>query len=304
MNYCLSMIFSLFGFVFNMASLVVFTLLLRESKHSNELFKYYWLKKLCESILSLLYATTAFSRCFNLPTTYEFQVFRLVFVFYFAFCLSMIKIFLEFAATFNLYRKLTQIFRLLDKIPIYIIILTFSGAAFVFYIYIFFEREITERNYFNSSSIEIFYDIGKTNFHFTPIGKALRLSNSLIRDGLFVFLIIFMNILILIKLKQIVSFNNSTTRNNKKARANIRIAFMVILSSILVAISHIFLLVEYIVFLESLKQGTDLTQAIMLFLMYFLSPSGSFFAFYLFNKAFSKKVKGIFLGIKRLFLHI
>ncbi len=184
-TYIILLIFSPIGILFNMTSLLVFTLLLKEKKQpTSDLFKYYWLKLVCDCYLSFMNLTRIFLNFFNLSIskTYAFQVFQMIFIIYFVFCFSMISIFLESAATFNLYRKLTQIFKLLNKIPIYFILLTFSLPTCLFYIYKFFEREILEKNDFNSTNNETLYEIEYTSFRLTTHGKAFRLLNSSIRD--------------------------------------------------------------------------------------------------------------------------
>jgi len=306
-TYLILFVFSPIGISFNIVSLLIFTLLLKQKKHSTvDLFKYYWLKLIFDCYLSLMNFTRIFFIYFNLPIgqTYGYQVFQIVFTVYLVFCFSMLSISIESAATFNLYRKLTQSFRILDKIPIYLILLIFTVPTCLFYIYKFFEREILEKTDFNTTNNKSVFEVQYSSFRLTTHGKVFRILNSSIRDGFFVCFIIFINVLIIIKLRNLIGFHKKANRElaNKKTSANIRIAFMVILSSILVAISHVFLFLEYILNLSALEQrGTKITEFVILFLNYFVSPFCTFFIFFFFNKAFSKKSKRMFICFKTLF---
>jgi len=199
--------FSLIGLPFATFSAVIFFLLIRQSNSTLDLFKYYFTKSIVDSLMLSFNVIISGLKmwCDPCHKTPIFIYIDLIIRLYVSFILFILSIYLELVATFNIYRKLVQYFKLLNRIPVYFKIIVPAIIFSTFYIYKFFERQVTEEVVFNGSVNETIYQLTFTDFRWTSLGKTFRMVNSLTRDAVFVALIIIVDILIAFKMREIIS---------------------------------------------------------------------------------------------------
>jgi hypothetical protein len=260
--------FSLISMPLAAFSAVVFYTIIRQSHSALVLFKLYFAKSVVDFLMLIFNVIINGLKlwCYFCNMTPVFFQVDFFISYYIIFILLFLSIYLEFAATFNIYKKLSQHFKLFDKIPAY-------------------------------------YEVNYASFRWTTFGKIIRMANSLTRDGVFVALILFFDVLIAFKMREIISkkkkmqINLSIQKSTKrKDRNENRISLMVIFSSLIVSISHFLVLLDYVFYLNKTEPTDLIFQIFQDLFMYLVSPGCTFFIYFFFNKSFSNIVKGILLS--------
>jgi len=287
--------FSVFGFPLNIVSLIVFTIILRQSQtQSNDFYKYYWTKTLVDTLVLLTNIVISLINkiCSGCTYNYSWRYFNYWMNLYISFSLSMISIFLDSAAAFNIYRTLSQRFKILDRLPTTLVIATGVVSSFLFYIYKLYERNVIEKiDYLNGNRTIYKIDFGE--FRWTTAGSSFRLMNSIIRDGIFVSIIIVLNILILVNMKIIMTNKKklSNSKNSKRQKVELKMTLMVVISSSITAFVHLITLIHYFIYLNS-----DFDPIFEMIQMAFFTASffTSNFIYFFFNNNFYRIIKGFF----------
>jgi hypothetical protein len=237
------------GFVFNLICVWVFVQLIRGKSSKSDMFKYLLVKSICDSLYSFrMILKFIFNyQAFNVEKYFVWQLIQLLILYYFGFIVQLVTVLCDIAATFNRFRTITQKFKFMNKFSYLISIVGFFAYASMFYSHKFFEHNIQKVSIKNSTESNYLLN---SNEHFEKnYQQIFGLIHSLVRDGLCVAILLLLNILLLIYLKNTFKKKKqmlSLKKNEKKERAEMKITLMIISTGIISIISHGVLLYSYI----------------------------------------------------------
>lgn len=217
----------------------------------------------------------------------------------------LMSILLELAANFNRYRVITNKFTFFDKISIHLKILIIVFYCFAFYIYIFFQENCLIPNELILSNETMSYYIYVTNFTNTNLGIVLKFMHTFVRDVVCIILIMVLNILILIFMRQSFKRKRELAPNTPSSAAKIEqnrkleksennLTYMILTSSLINILGHMVLFINLLP-IDSIKYNSCFN-SVAPFLLYF-SYSINFFVYYFFNKNFKRYFKINFIKI-------
>jgi hypothetical protein len=311
MNFCsffydfyvdyLFIIISSIGLILNLFCTIAF-IYCKELK--KETFRYFLLKSICDTIFftrnTLNYlADNCGDHCI-LITSHILCYTRFSIYYFVGRAMLLASMIFSVIATFDQFRKVKNTFLFFDKIPFWSRITTIFLYSFVYYWYIFTGEEPCQT--YLSFSNTTYFSFSKKSFRDTIYGVYLELIHSIIRDCISLILIVILNILTLIfvkesfarkrHLKRIIintidrSSSSSTSKNNlKEQKAEKNLTQLVVVTSIINFFGHILLFIFYFP-LDILKKNSCLKDFANL--MLYISLAINFFIYYAFNRHFSK----------------
>ena len=295
-----NLIIPIFSFIFNIPCIFIFFKLIRTQKQTEELFKYFLVKSIVDTYLSIIFTLNNF---FNneVAAINKHKLLKqlwLIFGVYFAFVFQLVSMFLEVASSFNRFRNLAKKLNFMNKISYKISIFLMFFYSFLFYIFKFYEIQIVSSE--DNSSEYIF--ISSPN-DFNSIG----LVQSIQRDGVCVVVIIILNLVTILEMRSLLVRKRMLVRTMSKEKASSienRLTLMVLTMSSIAVVAHGLLLIYYISPDYSFFQ-TNACYQMLTFVVYSFSYTVNFLLYYLFNKSFKKVVISefvrflIFLRLKR-----
>ena len=296
-----------FGILLNILCVIIFSnsKLCKKSKE-NAIFKFLLVKSICDILVLLECLTKLFVQCkaCSFAKTYFICLLSLLTEDYFKQVFRMLSILCQtFSALLVLFRLKSISFGLMQSHTIQLLMILFLVfIVMFFYIYEFFEEEITEISV--NSGI---YELVKTDFRYSRLNFYITLTQGIFRDLICVFIIFVINVFVLIEFNRIikrkrilVSLNsnnssrhftlkenreNSARQNEKKQKLIIKMVFV---SSIQTSFGHIPLFFKYFSVFKENKCFVQMSK-----LLYVLSVSTNFFIYYFFNNVFKNNVQQI-----------
>jgi hypothetical protein len=294
---------SIVGFILNFVNIFIFIKIILHKKQNDNLFKYFLTKSLSD-----FYVNT-FGMMMGLVDIYfknqilqyiQFCLFRLIFDEYMCFVFQSISILCDVALSVNRYKSVTNRFKFSNKISIRLKIFIMFSYSIIFYSFKLFQKHcaisistIPSSNKSNSTSTILYKIDHFKHFKQTSLDLGFSLTHTIIRDGICTILIIIFNFLILFEMRKLVKakrsvIKNGSDRNEKANKAQKNLTRMVLITSTITFICHLLLFIYYL----PLQITTDPCYKAIMLILFYLSLSINFFAYFSFN-----------LHFKRLFLN-
>jgi hypothetical protein len=286
-------ILSIIGFIFNLLSTIVFSLIVKNGQRGDDMYKHLLLKSICQMLgcfFSVFYAVYYYMG----PLTYIYLMafWNIWFENFIIKALFMASTGFEIAATFNCVISIEKQMKWCEKRlsfwiwVLFILILSFGVEVFpVFMLNIFDSIEIDKFN--------------RTIHSYSPLYNSLvlkfgiyGLSESIIKEVLFLLILLSLNCYILFKLIQIgrrkkrLNTNSSNVQNS--ARAENRKIVMIIVLFLTFLLGH---LPNFMFFAVSNGYGSNFFWVDFkdfAFMCLYLSYSTSFFVYLAFNNIFRR----------------
>jgi hypothetical protein len=291
-------ILSILGFIFNLLSATVFSLIIKNGQ-SDDMYKYFLMKSICQMMGCLF--STLYPMYFyfgHLTFTYMMVVWYIWFQNYIIKALFMASTGFEIAATFSCAISIEKQMKWCEKRlsfwlwVLFILILSFGGEIFpVFTMYI---NKFKEVDQFNRTIFQysVFYnELGFKNWEF-------NLSESIIKEVLFLLILLLLNCFILFKLIQIgrrkkrLTSNSSNIQNSNRAgNRKIKMIIVLFLTFLLGHLPNVIYFgvnihfYAHIFWVEFKAYGE---------IFLYLSYSTSFFVYFAFNNIFKRLFFKIF----------
>ena len=161
---------------------------------------------------------------------------------------TLLSIMCEVGATFSRYRTTTNKFKILNKISFKIKIILIVVFTLIYYLYWLFAFKCNSYNPLDPTSnvtteFHFFYnDFGESVYF-----KSLNLGSRIIRDLFFGFILIVLNVLTLVFMRQVfirkrrlkATSSNVLQETTREDKAETKISLMVITTSLVVIVGHI-----------------------------------------------------------------
>jgi len=218
-----------FGLVLNLITTLV---LLQPSISKNikgHMYKYLMFKSMADSYFGFKNLVAPLFRCEEdcFYSNYYFtKVLSLIFYFYMGHVCEFLSMFYEVAANFDRYFIISQKFKIQNSQRFYYILMTVATVfTFSIYSYVLFEQNIIlkdkvlaiNRTVDQVNLTSNFYVLRYNRLHWSQPFIVLQKVGTITRDGVFVGLLIFVDILTIIKLRQSMkSKRHLLTRNSSK----------------------------------------------------------------------------------------
>jgi hypothetical protein len=282
-------------------STIIFWRIIRnEQQQSGQMFKYFFVSSLAEiSFLSIWlpagFVDTPFvTFATSIYWRYFYNFLRHTFVY--------ISNWLELAATFDCYLKITSKLKSFTTKKAFIMIclsIIIGGIINPIWIQFEFYFEGTAKNITINETTEIryYYEIKSTFFKNTPFDKALRILMINTKELVPIVLIVIINILIFKELRKIIKKKKQMTRkgnnNTAKFNADINKFQMIIIMSLNYLILRSLYFYKLIRFIE-IYTLIDSCVSWLGYFPYILSFFFKFFILYFYNKLFRKYFNSLF----------
>jgi hypothetical protein len=291
--------------------LIFMRIIKREPTGNGQMFKYLIAVSIFELFLFLIIIFEIGYHCQGCGKSLGWKVWYVWFQVYFYFSFITIANYLEVFATLDCFLMINnKLVCLLTKTVFVIILLFLIVFSFISYFHNIFVFKFIKVNQFNNETSV--YSVGITDYFNTDLFKGLAFSLTFIREVLPLFLLLLLNILIFITLRNVVehkkrleTFSNSNSNNNNN---NIRHAIQAEISKLKMIFSVSFC---YIIFRTPLAvyllpiHGTGYFSECYFFrtsyVFYNFSYIIKFFIYYFFNKKFRKYLNVIFRKIRTIF---
>jgi hypothetical protein len=285
-------ILSIIGFIFNLLSTIVFSLIVKNGQR-DDMYKYLLLKSICEMIgcfFSTFYPLY-FSKS-NLRFTFIVTVWYIWFKEYIKFALFMASTGFEIAATFNCAISIEKRMKWCQKrisfwfSVVFILILSFGVEMFPALMYYIVDYDIIDK--YNRTIHRYNAFTNELSFKFDIFG----LYESIIKEVIFLVILLSLNCYILVKLIQIgrrkkrLTTNSSNIQNSNRAEKRKIIMIIVLFSTFLLGHFPNFLWFTVHNYFGSFLFWADFTYCGLIF-SYF-SYSISFFVYFFFNNIFRR----------------
>jgi hypothetical protein len=290
---------SIVGFILNILSIIVFILIIKSGQR-DDMYKHLLLKSIFEALGCFFSGFSAlFNYDGNLKFTFIMVVWFIWFQNYIINALFMASTGFEIAATFNCAISIEKRLKWCEKRlsfwlwVVSIFVLSFGVEMFPIFMYSIVESNDIDQ--FNQTVHK--YHFSKNSLFFK--NDALSLGESIIREVMFLLILLLLNIYILFKLIQIgrrkkrLTSNNSNVQNSNRAeKRKIIMIIVLFLTFILGHLPNFMWCVFHHNFGSEQFWHTVLSYGIIFF---YFSLSASFFFFFAFNNIF----KSYFLKIIR-----
>jgi hypothetical protein len=292
-------ILSIIGFVFNILSTIVFSLIIKNGQR-DDMYKHLLLKSICEALACFF---SSFYPLYYYGGTLSFAYIVIIWYIWFERyvipVLFMASVGFEIAATFNCAISIEKRMKWCEKrlsfwLWVFFIIISSFGVE----IYPPFTYSIMKVDYQNEFN-ETFSQYGILSESFTLKMKRFGLAESIIKEIMFLLILLSLNIYILVKLFEIgrrkkrLTTNSSNARNSRKAEN--RKIIMIIVLFLTFLLGHLPNVIYFAVnngIYDYFWFQFKLYGLIFLYLSY----STSFFVYFAFNNTF----RGLFLKINPL----
>jgi hypothetical protein len=281
-------------------STIIFWRIIRNEQHqSGQMFKYFFVSSLAEiSFLSIwlpvIFVSTPFTFATSIYLSYFFYLLRPTFIF--------ISNWLELAATFDCYLKITSKLKSFTTKKAFIIICSLIiicgiinpiWIQFRFY-YIRIEINITTNE---TTEIRYYYKVKSTFFRNTPFDTALRILMNNTKELVPIVLIVIINILIFKQLRKIIKKKKQMTRkgNNNTAKFNadinkLQMILMMSLNYLILRSLYFYNQLKFILIYTLIEDCVSMLGHFPYILSFFLK----FFILYFYNKLFRKYFNSLF----------
>jgi hypothetical protein len=284
-------ILSIIGFILNLLSTIVFSLMIKNGQR-DDMYKHLLLKSICEMMgcfFSTFYPMSYYDG--SLSFTYIMAVWNIWFKQYIIYGFFMASIGFEIAATFSCAISIEKKMKWCEKrLSFWIWVLTILILSFGIEMFPVFTYQIKMLSY--SKKNETFHEYHVRRNYLYSKSKTFKLVDSIIKDVIFLMILLSLNCYILFKLIQIgrrkrrLNGNNSNNQNSN--RAETRKITMIIVLFLIFFLGHLpfficfafgEIIVNYTFFSILYKFG--------IIFLYF-SYSASFLVYFAFNNNFRR----------------
>ena len=237
------------GTILNMLSFVIYVMILRSTtqNHKDHLFKYLLVKSIADTYVSVYVFLNAITKKISsINEKYGYRIFELIVFDYLVFVFELISMLLEVASIFNRFKIFTKTFKLFDKINFKIVIILMFMYSFGFYIHVFFNHLIVKNFKLDKSNITIFfYSVNQKGLG--ELDTIFGYIHSSVRDVLCVFLILILNIILMIKMRNFIKHKKAIVGNQAKSeQVELKLTSMVIGTTSMTFFGHILTFIEYL----------------------------------------------------------
>jgi hypothetical protein len=288
-------VLSIFGFITNVLSITVFISIIKNEQRSNsdDMYKYLLLKSICEIVgcfFSLFYSL--YFGNYNLRHTFILTIWFVWFKEYINYALFMASTGFEIAATFNCAISIEKRMKWCEKRlsfwlwVISILILSFGVEMFPVLMYTIYDYKVIDKNNRTIHRFEAYSN--DLIFKYDTFG----LAESIIKDVIFLLILLCLNSYILFKLIQIgrrkkrLTSNSSQIQNNHSAEKRKIIMIMVLFLTFLFGHLPNFVMFTLRDYFGSLLFWTNFSYYGTMFSH--LRFSTSFFVYFAFNNIFKR----------------
>ena len=234
------------GTVLNFICAVIFYKLIRNSTKKDNLNKYLFIKSIFDTLTYVVVIATQTATLSKSDKSYEYQVIYLILYKYILTSFELMSMFLEIASILNRYLAFSRVNKKLESFVFKFLIWIIVAYSFGFYVYRFFDEKIEKSsvNKLNETSYKL------TGKRLGGISFILDCIHSTVRDGIFVFLILILNILTLIKLRKVMKNkmllqSKSIYKDKKLGQTGFRLTKMVVATSSITFFGHILTIISY-----------------------------------------------------------
>ena len=231
------------GFVLNVLNILVFS---QERLRKRVMNIYLLAKSFSDAVALISQMISGLLKCTDCAVnySYSFQLFNLIVPKYICYIALLSSIMFEVMATFDRYVIVYQNFNFYHKINYRIIIGFILVYCSTFYVYKFFTLALVSSQDANGRQL---YQVEKSEFGKSPGSSVLGAIHSIVRDGICVLLVVILNVLLLVKMKQLLSKKKLIIASLRAAgskaisnadRAESNITIMVILTGLSAILAH------------------------------------------------------------------
>jgi hypothetical protein len=264
------------------------------NKNGQDIFKYLFYKSLMDICISLRFALKSIFNCkdCSLEKIYAIKVFYLIFLIYVDTACELLTMLCQVMACFNRYRFVTNKWNILDKLISYKLVLaSITLFSLLFYIYLFFDRQIITKIRVDQNETLTLYLIQEESL---GIGsQILNYAHSLTRNVFCVVFIFVFNVLTFCSVKKSLDkkklmFKSSTSSSSQKLlskseKAELRLTLMVISTNLVILVTYGMSFIRWM----KIKEIDQITCfATCNYIIYQMSFSLNFFIYFYFNKSF------------------
>jgi hypothetical protein len=292
-------IISILGFIFNILSTIVFSLMMKNGQR-DDMYKHLLLKSICESLGCFFSVFGAiYYRYDTLANTYIMAIWYIWFQNYIINAFLMASTGFEIAATFHCAISIEKKMKSCEKrVSFWLWVFSILVLSFGFEMFPSFTFTIDKYDYTDKFNRKIYEYFAWSN-HLAPKLSDFYLVESIIKDVIFLFILLSLNIFILFKLIQIGKrrkrLNGNNSNNQNSNRAENRKIIMIIVLFLTFLLGHLprflYFVIDWFTHIASSRFWNNFTT--YGFIFFYLSFSASFFVYFFFNNNF-----------KRLFLKI
>jgi hypothetical protein len=251
---------SVLGVPTNVYCIVVFSLIIRHERQLNgHMFKYLLLKSVHDTIQFIVNSFAPLVFCTDCPTsrTYAAQIWFIWFYFYVECINELCSALFEVAATLDCLINLNMKFEWCKKnVVFYVTSAVITIYPCIYYIFWGYEFNIVKV----TTNTTSFYTYEYAEFSYTKTSFALRLMHGLFRDGVCMIVLVILNVLILLTMKQsfkrkrrmtaATSPSTVTVASSSTAAHNAErnVIIMIVLNGVNYFAGHLIIFVKYCVF--------------------------------------------------------
>ena len=280
----------------NTLCLIAFAQIVRCTKQ--DIYKYLLYKSFIDILISLRFTLKSVFNCTDcqLETSYAIKVFYIIFFIYVDYALELLTMLCEVVACFNRYRFVTKTWEFFEKFSYKFVLLTITIFSFLFYVYLFFDRQINSITKSKNETIVTYFSIQQNSLGTTTI--VLGYVHSVMRNVLCVAFIFIVNVLTLCSVKRVLDKKKllvnvtSGVKNakilSKAERAELRLTFMVLLTNLVIVVAYGMSFVKWLNIKAVDQSKCFVTINYIIYLMSFVL---NFFIYYYFNLSFKKFLK-------------
>ena len=286
-------ILSSISLVCNCLCLIAFVQIVR-CNNTQDIYKYLLYKSFIDIFISVRFAFKSFFNCTNclFETSYALKVFYLIFFIYVDYALELLTLLCEVVACFNRYRFVTKTLSIFDKFSYKLVLVSMTIYSFLFYVYLFFDRQIIPQMPFQNETI-VFYLINENSLGTTSY--FLGYIHSVIRNLICVTFIVILNVLTLYSVKKALDKKKQLVNNvakstsgkilSKSERAELRLTLMVISTNLVIVVAYG---MSFIKWMKIKEVDADKCFSTSNYIVYLMSFVLNFFIYFYFNLSFKK----------------
>lgn len=197
------------------------------------MYKYLMFKSIADAYFGFKNAAAPLFRCEEdciISQYYVTKFFSLIFYFYMGHVCEFLSMFYEVAANFDRYFIISQKFKIQNSVRFYRVLMVCTMVfTFSLFIYVLLEQNIYVRDRFwgqnktaeliaNSTyAYQHYYVLRYNRLHWSPIGVVLQKIGTITRDGILVAVLLIVDILTVVKLRQSMKSKRQLIMQNPSA---------------------------------------------------------------------------------------
>jgi hypothetical protein len=295
------------GIIFNTWCVAVFAMIARRKDNSpnSHMFKYLLLKAVHDDVQFLIQIFAPLYYCTGCLTyqTYASQVWYIWFYYYVECINELCSGFYEVAATLDCLLTINQKLECCKKnLVFYIVSVSVFAFAALFYTFFLFNFTIVKYtrvigDYQNKTTgvvnqtVQQFYVYEYSEFSTSSANIILKRAHGVLRDVVTLVVLVILNVMIMLTVRQSVNSRRRLTNNNTNASAR-NVTIMIVVIGCNYLCGHVTSFVKYLFLIDSPSPFRSCFTAIseLLFYLSYLTP---FFIYFAFNRVFRSYAFGL-----------